>query len=148
MLIAAMASEARDVVLSIGELRINLSRHGDHHASRILLRLGIAGEIAFNMTACALDAQGHSERAHHRPNLFGFQYFQILRSGRRPTFFPFSAGRRFLREQGNDDKQSKKESHCAMLPQIPGPPRPPLHALNKTAIQLTQPHAWIFSSRR
>jgi hypothetical protein len=56
MFIAAMASETRDVILSIGELRINLSRHRDHHASGILLRLRIAGEIAFDMTACALDA--------------------------------------------------------------------------------------------
>ena len=54
MLVAPMAREAGDVLLSIRELRVDFPRHHDHHAGCFLLRLFIAGEVSLHMAGIAL----------------------------------------------------------------------------------------------
>ena len=109
MLIAAMARETGHVSIAIGEFRINLPRHGDHHASGCLFRLVIAGEIAFHVTSSAFAAQGDAKGAHHWTNFFGLEQFKILWSRTGALFFARRG--RILCEQRNDDKQTKKYPH-------------------------------------
>jgi hypothetical protein len=110
MLVAAMAGETRHVSVAIGEFRINLARHGDHHASGCLFGLVIAGEISLHVTSRAFAAQRRAKRGHGCTDFFGFEQFKVLWSRRRTLFF---AGRwRFLGKQRNNDEQSKKCPHC------------------------------------
>ena len=78
-----MASETGDVLLSIRELRIDVPRHGDHHASGFLFGIGIAGEITLDVTVSALgDPKRLFETLHNFPDIrVSAQKLQVFRRG-------------------------------------------------------------------
>src|SRR5579862_4557798 len=87
----AMAGIATHVTLSIRKFGVDLARHRQHHARRLLLGIVIAREITLHVAVRALHAQRGSERTHRHDDLLtrlARQNLQIFR--RTPgAFFPF-----------------------------------------------------------
>ena len=98
-----MTGVASNVTLSIGKLRIDVTRHRQHHARGFLLGIIVTRKIALHVTERALYAERGSKRTHRHDNLlstFAGQNLEVLR-GRWRALFSFF----FLGAEADWDKQ-------------------------------------------
>src|SRR5229473_6465336 len=76
----AVTGVASDMHFPVGEVRVNLLSHDDHLAGNVLVRVVVAGEVAFDVAKIAFNAESGAERAHDGDQLrsWDFQNLQIL----------------------------------------------------------------------
>src|ERR1017187_5453043 len=91
----AMAGEAGhiDFAFGNGKLGVDVMRHGDHRASLQLLGILVAGEVPTYVAELAILSERSSELLHDASlQLFGRQYFQILRWAASAAFLLLRGG--------------------------------------------------------
>ena len=88
-----MARIARDMLLAIGELCVNLTCHDDHHPPGSLAWIGVVGEVFLSDVAVlAMHAQRSVETTHDLNNLrtiHAGENLKILRHRYRVLFSTF-----------------------------------------------------------
>ena len=85
MRFSAMAGKAGYLHVAVEVLLIQFVNHLKHLSGDDLFPLVIAGEIALNVAAHAVETGAGDERAHHRPDVLGFDNFQVFRGGHRTS---------------------------------------------------------------
>ena len=69
LLVSAMAGVAGDVLLAVGELRVDVLRQDDHSTRDVLFRVLVTGKIALDVTELALHAEREPVGLHGGPDV-------------------------------------------------------------------------------
>jgi len=119
--LAAMAGHAIDLMVAAGERsgrrrkeRLSPPHQRDHVARRFFQRVGVGGEIAGDVTICALHAECFVESEHHvtQVDVGGYELQILGRRGRLGALSEERAGRYRQRDdRANWDLANLKEEH-------------------------------------